>query len=637
MAFVKTTQNKDDELLSTVAAPASGTPVTTGNASGSKAAPVATPTSPAAASNTSGGWTNLSSYLTANKPQAAGLGQSVAQTIDKETGEARSAITGAEQQFGTKVAENRLNFDQAALDSTIATGRANEQVQNQLAGEYAGPKSLQEAGLAAGVNKEVGEAATKGALTKDVGGRIELLRGSSENPQTTGNLKLNQLFLQNNPDAAGAIKAAAERAAPLTAEQEAANLRGQQAVEAEQAQAATVADRTKGAITDVLGTAATERETALANEKVRLQREQEAAKAYLAQLSNAPGASTFERSNMVQPATLGTDGLPTGWEAAGLTIEQAQSLAERVKQAAALGETAPNLNDYYTAEDVSGLTQANIVSPEEAARITALAELVGQQGITAGSRLDRSGNFNLTGAQQGLDAMIAAARTRSEAAAANRNILDQQASANAAQLAAQNRAAKSAATTGTVVSAASGAAAGFAVGGPVGAVIGGVLGAVFCFEQNTPVTMADGTVKLIKDIQIGDAVLLGGTVLGTGRTVVDELVSYKGLFMTPTHVLYHEGEDGKNYWTTAGAVGEPVDITSGYPVVCPLITKAHLIVTGDVISADVMTVPAEADPDWSMNHTDRMQYLAEWKERNSQLDDLIALRKVKVEKLLCSM
>ena len=65
-----------------------------------------------------------------------------------------------------------------------------------------------------------------------------------------------------------------------------------------------------------------------------------------------------------------------------------------------------------------------------------------------------------------------------------------------------------------------------------------------CFLPDTPITMADGSTKPVKDVDLGDEVAKGGKVFAAGRFLIDNLYDYKGIKVSGSHMV---NEDGK--WT----------------------------------------------------------------------------------------
>jgi arsenate reductase-like glutaredoxin family protein len=63
-----------------------------------------------------------------------------------------------------------------------------------------------------------------------------------------------------------------------------------------------------------------------------------------------------------------------------------------------------------------------------------------------------------------------------------------------------------------------------------------------CFLPDTPITMADGTEKPVKDVDIGDKVAEGGKVFAAGRFLVNNLYDYKGIKVSGSHMVNEEGK-----------------------------------------------------------------------------------------------
>ena len=65
-----------------------------------------------------------------------------------------------------------------------------------------------------------------------------------------------------------------------------------------------------------------------------------------------------------------------------------------------------------------------------------------------------------------------------------------------------------------------------------------------CFIAGTMITMADGTLKPVEQVDIRDEVAVGGFVFATGKFLIDNLYDYKGIKVSGTHMVK---EDSK--WT----------------------------------------------------------------------------------------
>ena len=141
-----------------------------------------------------------------------------------------------------------------------------------------------------------------------------------------------------------------------------------------------------------------------------------------------------------------------------------------------------------------------------------------------------------------------------------------------------------------------GAGLGTLFGGPIGGVLGGAAGGLaakgiqgvgkaakklFCFLPSTYVEMADGSNKIIKDIQLGDETR-GGIVesVRTAITGQNTLYRYCGVVVTGSHAVK---EDGKWVRVENSNYAEPIPGTS---VVYSLVTTGHRVYVNHVTFAD---------------------------------------------------
>jgi hypothetical protein len=62
-----------------------------------------------------------------------------------------------------------------------------------------------------------------------------------------------------------------------------------------------------------------------------------------------------------------------------------------------------------------------------------------------------------------------------------------------------------------------------------------------CFMAGTMITMADGTLKPVEQVDIGDIVSVGGKVFATGKFLIDNLYDYKGIQVSGTHMVKEDG------------------------------------------------------------------------------------------------
>jgi len=62
-----------------------------------------------------------------------------------------------------------------------------------------------------------------------------------------------------------------------------------------------------------------------------------------------------------------------------------------------------------------------------------------------------------------------------------------------------------------------------------------------CFIAGTMISMADGTLKPVEQVDIGDIVSVGGKVFATGKFLIDNLYDYNGIQVSGTHMVKEDG------------------------------------------------------------------------------------------------
>ena len=105
-------------------------------------------------------------------------------------------------------------------------------------------------------------------------------------------------------------------------------------------------------------------------------------------------------------------------------------------------------------------------------------------------------------------------------------------------------------------------------------------GGNFCFDPKTPIQMADGSTKEIKNIQLGDDTK-GGEVTGVFQfKASDEIHNYKGVTVAGSHFVK---EDGKFIMVKDSPLAVKID---KIPVVYSLDTSGRRIFINDIEFAD---------------------------------------------------
>lgn len=172
-------------------------------------------TSTASKPSSSGQWTNLQSYLDTNQDQAARMGSDIAGTINNEGSTAKQSLENNQASFnnslgssGASLANDKDSIDSALANPTDwATDDSNvKRFQNDLNGQYTGPKNLSDVD---GFNDTVSQnqkAAEDVDLTKSEAGRMTLLENQYKRPDyNQGMKKLDQLLVSGNKDAQSSI------------------------------------------------------------------------------------------------------------------------------------------------------------------------------------------------------------------------------------------------------------------------------------------------------------------------------------------------------------------------------------------------------------------------------------------------
>lgn len=144
-----------------------------------------------------------------------------------------------------------------------------------------------------------------------------------------------------------------------------------------------------------------------------------------------------------------------------------------------------------------------------------------------------------------------------------------------------------------------------------------------CHLAGTPVKMADGSIKNIEDLKLGDVLELGGTVLARGEAIQGEQVyDYNGIFVTGSHAVCENGiwmrvEDSQN--------SVPVSVDG---LVYPLSTEENLIVTAN---GQVWADMNEVENTYDLTDTQIIDILNSQEERNSFLKEYMDATNTKVQ------
>lgn len=190
---------------------------------------------------------NLQDYLAANQPQAVAMGNTIANNLTAKAGQVTgdigadlAAVDARVQASNTapnpdlvgRAAANPANFvtNPKDLADFLAQENAN----------YSGPTSIEQTPEWAALTREVGDATRNAPDVTKPGGFLELAAGQETNP-TPGMTNLDAALLQETPEAAAPIIAAAKPYAALPGQQSTAATAEDAAIQAAQANDAAAA------------------------------------------------------------------------------------------------------------------------------------------------------------------------------------------------------------------------------------------------------------------------------------------------------------------------------------------------------------------------------------------------------------
>jgi hypothetical protein len=124
---------------------------------------------------------------------------------------------------------------------------------------------------------------------------------------------------------------------------------------------------------------------------------------------------------------------------------------------------------------------------------------------------------------------------------------------------------------------------------------------LFCFVAGTPITMADGSIKPVEEIDLLEDCAGGGIVTGKGVTLSDNIYDYEGVGVTGSHAVY---EDGVWIRVSDSKKGKYID-RKEFTKVYIINNMKHQLRVNDVIFADY----GEVTDSEEMTAQGRLDYL----------------------------
>ncbi len=399
-----------------------GAPVATGGAGGAGGtsgqgagvAGAAAPSSPVAqnqAPQNNNGYTDVASYLDANKAGSADLGNKVASNLNNAYTSTKSGIDSSAQAVQA-LADQGYTHENSSLISQAAsnpTGAASNpgtvsDVQAQLNDTYTGPTGWEDYGTQQG---NVATAQQEGALNTTPGG-MNVLAGQVEGGAASQGVNQLDTMLLGDPNAAATVKAAADPFATLTNYLDSANTATTGAITGAQNNAATAqADAQNaflgptGAYTNLSGTITGETSDAVA----KAQAQQAALNADIANLyggqavdntattlggyggTTNPWVNTTNYTvGQLSPQDLASLGITQGqWNALQSSMQQAGTTRGYSGHnfGANSGTSQIDVSQWLNQLDPSAvINNSNVATPEQAQQLTALQTLLGSQTPT---------------------------------------------------------------------------------------------------------------------------------------------------------------------------------------------------------------------------------------------------------------
>lgn len=172
----------------------------------------------------SGTWTNLQNYLSAN--DGSGFGGQVAGKVQSDVDSAKQSIDSADKGFRSQVDQSTTSYDPELVDSAISdptsfvqdAGKVS-QFDKQRDANYSGPSTLSDnASLYNPASTAVSEAQQETQADRSEGGRMALLDkfyGGSGKSYTQGQKSLDNFLVQSDPTAQAGFDTANKGASDL--------------------------------------------------------------------------------------------------------------------------------------------------------------------------------------------------------------------------------------------------------------------------------------------------------------------------------------------------------------------------------------------------------------------------------------
>ena len=132
-----------------------------------------------------------------------------------------------------------------------------------------------------------------------------------------------------------------------------------------------------------------------------------------------------------------------------------------------------------------------------------------------------------------------------------------------------------------------------------------------CFIAGTMISMADGTLKPVEQVDIGDTVAVGGKVFAAGRFLIDNLYDYKGIHVSGTHMVK---EDGK--WTRVENSKHGISLGNEEVIVYVFGSENRRIIINGIEFTDYFELSEQQE---LVNHGEK--FFSSWQDHDRQIHD----------------
>jgi hypothetical protein len=148
---------------------------------------------------------------------------------------------------------------------------------------------------------------------------------------------------------------------------------------------------------------------------------------------------------------------------------------------------------------------------------------------------------------------------------------------------------------------------------------GGSGGSSGCFLAGTLVQMANGTQKPIEQIDIGDNVLVGGSIFATGKFLINNLFDYNGIKVSGSHMVKENGT-----WMRVSDSKQAKSLGDDKHIVYIFGSENRRLKINDILFTDYFEL---TEQEKLLSSKD--SYFENWKEEASKIDKIEAERNVK--------